>query len=366
MLFALLQPAVCGPCSNHYIPPSAAPYAPMMPDQLAYSATAANGDLYHWPSGADEFGLMESQDPNPNWNDYMDPDEMEQFERWQKADANDEFGEYYYGPGGEGDDDMGDIVDPAEIPLCMEYADNAMCPRGDACSLIHGDQCERMIPTTKILLQMCRKFVIHPYNPEQIEEHKRSCPGATATGNVDTSRSTSTAPAAAAPAAPVEDQQPANGISEANGADWGSQVDDVEDFSEAVAPTDSTRNTAAVAAQPEPIAAAATGAGDVDGSGETAETAGAAAASSLAAADNLADAAAPAKEDDSSTATADATADAGAAAVGADTGAGAGTDGAAATAQDSREKNDDDVEEVTQQLNDASISNSDSSKPEHA
>lgn len=60
-----------------------------------------------------------------------------------------------------------------------------------------------MIPTTKILLQMCRKFVIHPYNPEQIEEHKRSCPGATATGNVDTSRSTSTAPAAAAPAAPV-------------------------------------------------------------------------------------------------------------------------------------------------------------------
>lgn len=82
------------------------------------------------------------QDPNPNWNDYMDPDEMEQFERWQKADANDEFGEYYYGPGGEGDDDMGDIVDPAEIPLCMEYADNAMCPRGDACSLIHGDQCE--------------------------------------------------------------------------------------------------------------------------------------------------------------------------------------------------------------------------------
>lgn len=33
----------------------------MMPDQLAYSATAANGDLYHWPSGADEFGLMESQ-----------------------------------------------------------------------------------------------------------------------------------------------------------------------------------------------------------------------------------------------------------------------------------------------------------------
>lgn len=123
--------------------------------------------VYKWPSGADEFGLMESsQDPNPNWDEYMDPDEMEAFAEWQRQQRE-------LGGGGGGDDGMsgddGDVVDPADIPLCTEYEQTGGCAGGDDCPLIHGDQCE-----------VCGMFSIHPYNPELIEQHKQECSAAAA------------------------------------------------------------------------------------------------------------------------------------------------------------------------------------------
>lgn len=38
--------------------------------------------------------------------------------------------------------DDGDIMDPAEIPLCQEYAGTGQCSAGDDCLYIHGDECE--------------------------------------------------------------------------------------------------------------------------------------------------------------------------------------------------------------------------------
>jgi hypothetical protein len=35
-----------------------------------------------------------------------------------------------------------DIMDPSDIPLCMEYAATGLCSAGDECAYIHGDECE--------------------------------------------------------------------------------------------------------------------------------------------------------------------------------------------------------------------------------
>jgi hypothetical protein len=65
-------------------------------------------------------------------------DEMDEFEQWQTEQANaaatrwDQQGEY----------DEGDIMDPAEIPLCNEYAAQGYCSAGEECCYIHGDLCE--------------------------------------------------------------------------------------------------------------------------------------------------------------------------------------------------------------------------------
>ncbi|KAI8464540.1 MAG: hypothetical protein J3K34DRAFT_526124 [Monoraphidium minutum] len=111
-----------------------------------------SGGVYKWPSGADEFGLLESMDPNPNWDDYMDPDEMEAFEEWQREQME----------GGGGDE----FLDPSDIPLCTEFEAGGACRGGDECPLIHGDPCES-----------CGLFSIHPYNPDLIEAHKKKCKG---------------------------------------------------------------------------------------------------------------------------------------------------------------------------------------------
>ena len=71
------------------------------------------------------------QDPNPNWEDYMDPDEMDAFELWQQEQAVAE--EEGWG---------GDMADPADIPLCSEFSRTGDCSKGDDCPLIHGDECE--------------------------------------------------------------------------------------------------------------------------------------------------------------------------------------------------------------------------------
>jgi hypothetical protein len=86
------------------------------------------------PSGASEFGMVEAA---PNWDDYMTPDEMDEFEQWQAEQAMNA------ATGGEGGDyEDGDIMDPADIPLCNEFAATGGCSAGEECCYIHGDQCQ--------------------------------------------------------------------------------------------------------------------------------------------------------------------------------------------------------------------------------
>ncbi len=66
----------------------------------------------------------------------MDPDEMDAWEAYQQQERE---------CGGDGLEFLGSgdsIVDPADIPLCSEYASQGQCRKGDACPLIHGDECE--------------------------------------------------------------------------------------------------------------------------------------------------------------------------------------------------------------------------------
>ncbi|WZZ80799.1 hypothetical protein YC2023_101371 [Brassica napus] len=56
-----------------------------------------------------------------------------------------------------------DATKPEDQPICS-YAAAGDCPRGDQCPHIHGDLC----PT-------CQKHCLHPFRPEEREEHKRSC-----------------------------------------------------------------------------------------------------------------------------------------------------------------------------------------------
>jgi hypothetical protein len=147
------------------------------------------------PSGASEFGMVEAA---PNWDDYMTPDEMDEFEQWQTEQANaaanrgDQQGEY----------DEGDIMDPAEIPLCNEYAAQGYCSAGEECCYIHGDACE-----------ICGYYCIHPYNPDVTAHHQLVCSeamaaaaggaGADANSNRCNGSSAPPPPAKAEPAAPA-------------------------------------------------------------------------------------------------------------------------------------------------------------------
>ncbi|CAI0548553.1 unnamed protein product [Linum tenue] len=54
-------------------------------------------------------------------------------------------------------------LEPSDRPLCS-YAAAGNCPRGDQCPHIHGDLC----PT-------CGKPCLHPFRPEEREEHMRTC-----------------------------------------------------------------------------------------------------------------------------------------------------------------------------------------------
>jgi len=112
--------------------------------------------LLKLPSGQEEYGLIDSNDPNPNWEDYMDPDEMDAFELWQQEQAVAE--EEGWG---------GDMADPADIPLCSEFSRTGNCNKGDDCPLIHGDECEN-----------CHQYALHPYNPDLTAHHKATCTGA--------------------------------------------------------------------------------------------------------------------------------------------------------------------------------------------
>ncbi|KAL0346547.1 UNVERIFIED_CONTAM: putative RING-type E3 ubiquitin transferase C3H69 [Sesamum calycinum] len=63
------------------------------------------------------------------------------------------------------DDDFADVgnFDPADRPICS-FAAAGECPRGVNCPQIHGDLC----PT-------CRKHCLHPFRPEEREEHLKTC-----------------------------------------------------------------------------------------------------------------------------------------------------------------------------------------------
>ncbi|KAF5738372.1 hypothetical protein HS088_TW13G01270 [Tripterygium wilfordii] len=64
--------------------------------------------------------------------------------------------------------DHGDVLEPRNVnpvdrPLCsFDAAGN--CPRGDTCLHIHGDLCST-----------CGKHCLHPFRPEEREQHKRTC-----------------------------------------------------------------------------------------------------------------------------------------------------------------------------------------------
>ncbi|KAF8396127.1 hypothetical protein HHK36_017739 [Tetracentron sinense] len=55
------------------------------------------------------------------------------------------------------------IVGPADLPICSNAA-AGNCPHGERCPHIHGDLC----PT-------CSKHCLHPYRPDEREEHIRAC-----------------------------------------------------------------------------------------------------------------------------------------------------------------------------------------------
>lgn len=54
-------------------------------------------------------------------------------------------------------------VKPAERPICS-FAAAGNCPRGEECPHIHGEQCPS-----------CFKHCLHPFRPQEREEHIRSC-----------------------------------------------------------------------------------------------------------------------------------------------------------------------------------------------
>ncbi|PON81348.1 Cdk-activating kinase assembly factor [Trema orientale] len=63
--------------------------------------------------------------------------------------------------------DGGDVgetsVTPADLPICS-FAAAGDCPRGEKCPHVHGDLC----PT-------CGKHCLHPFRPDEKEEHLRTC-----------------------------------------------------------------------------------------------------------------------------------------------------------------------------------------------
>ncbi|KAL8204334.1 hypothetical protein R6Q57_009957 [Mikania cordata] len=74
-----------------------------------------------------------------------------------------------WGEGSEEDDLLNDVIgqsritNPSDIVMCS-FAAAGNCPRGENCPHVHGDLC----PT-------CRKQCLHPFRPDEREEHKRNC-----------------------------------------------------------------------------------------------------------------------------------------------------------------------------------------------
>lgn len=67
------------------------------------------------------------------------------------------------GPGGGGGGGYYE-ADPADIPLCPEFARRGECRAGDDCALIHGDLCDG-----------CGLHALHPYSAEAAALHASAC-----------------------------------------------------------------------------------------------------------------------------------------------------------------------------------------------
>ena len=68
-------------------------------------------------------------------------------------------------PGAESKAAHHDGVDGlAAVPLCSRYSSSGICGRGDLCPLVHGSLCET-----------CGRYALHPYCPEEAEQHKLEC-----------------------------------------------------------------------------------------------------------------------------------------------------------------------------------------------
>lgn len=77
---------------------------------------------------------------------------------WNQLSARQDFFD-----NGDGEFEESRIVNPTDRPICS-FAAAGNCPRGEKCPHIHGDLC----PT-------CGKQCLHPFRPEEREEHVRTC-----------------------------------------------------------------------------------------------------------------------------------------------------------------------------------------------
>lgn len=75
-----------------------------------------------------------------------------------------EVGEEYAGDCEAGSSGAGGMSDPADVPLCKQFAAYGSCALEDDCELIHGLECE-----------ICHKWYLHPYNEEASTAHRRRC-----------------------------------------------------------------------------------------------------------------------------------------------------------------------------------------------
>ena len=132
---------------------SSAPSSSVTEPQTPVSDTVAFGNTratFNGVATAAEFSLSRSPyflPSEPAWN--------------QEPVWNQEFG--YNEPLGEDNVGQTIITSPSELSICS-FAAAGNCPRGEKCPHIHGDLC----PT-------CGKHCLHPFRPEEREEHMKSC-----------------------------------------------------------------------------------------------------------------------------------------------------------------------------------------------
>lgn len=142
--------------SSSYKPPVLKPAVQHDPTTQLVPTPSQTKTLVHWPSGVDEFGLVECQDEDNT---------AETSQPWHVECENAEGGADGYEQHQHEDDlPPTEVADPADLPLCSEYAGFGSCHRGDNCHLIHGDLCE-----------LCHKHAIHPYNPDTAQQHRQQC-----------------------------------------------------------------------------------------------------------------------------------------------------------------------------------------------